>query len=461
MKLATSLLAFALCLAPQAQGQMPDFTRLVRDEGRAVVNVSGAYHGQLQLPAPTLPDVPEDEGLLDFFRRFIEPEAPSELEAFSLGSGFLISEDGYLITNAHVVAGAAREDIVVRLADRREFQAEVIGYDLPSDIALVKIDARGLPHVRIGKPGKLQPGEWVAAIGSPFGFERSVTAGIVSATGRFLPGESTVPFIQTDVAVNPGNSGGPLFNLRGEVVGVNSIILSGSGGYMGLSFAIPIDVAMDVAAQLRGHGKVTRGRIGVRVQELTMDLARALRLAAPLGALVSEVEPGAPAERAGVRVGDVIVGVDGRSVETPGDLLQHAAGAKPGDTMHLRLVRRGATAVATLTVDELRGAQFARRPAAPVEAPDLARLGLWLAPLSTEQRERLMVEGGLMVQRADGPARRAGLQRGDVILSVNGEDASTLDRFRELVAQAGAPGAAALLVQRGGARLFLALRVPQ
>ncbi len=452
------LLAFGLALGfgPVASAQ-PNFTRLVKEEGRAVVNVSAAYQALPQFPAPPAPDVPMDEDLLDLLRRYAEPDEP---QAYPLGSGFLISEDGYIVTNAHVVSSAGRYEILVRLADRREFEAQVVGFDLPSDIALIKIDGRGLPRVRIGKPDRLQPGEWVAAIGSPFGFERSVTAGIVSGKGRYLPGESYVPFIQTDVAVNPGNSGGPLFNLRGEVIGVNSVIMSRSGGYMGLSFAIPIDVAMDVIAQLRASGKVVRGRIGVRLQEVTTDLARALQLAAPAGALVSEVEADSPAEHAGLRAGDVIVDFGGRSIESPGDVLQHAAATKPGDIVRLRVMRKGVAYAAALTVDEPRQAPFLRVPLPRTDTTDLARFGLRVAPLSAEERERLNIKGGVAVQRAEGPAQRAGLQRGDVILSVNGEETATLDAFRSRLAQSLPGGTAALLVQRGGMRQFLALRLP-
>jgi serine protease Do len=454
--------ALVLPCMPAAAADMPDFTRLVAEEGRAVVNISAPAALPEPYPLPSVPELPDDGELYEFLRRFLDPEVPRDPEAYSLGSGFLISEDGYILTNAHVLSDAAPEEIVVRLADRREFDARVIGYDLATDIGLIKIEARGLAQVRIGDPARLQPGEWVAAIGSPFGFERSVTAGIVSAKGRFLPGESFVPFIQTDVAVNPGNSGGPLFNLRGEVVGVNSVILSDSGGYMGLSFAIPIDVAMDVAAQLRAHGKVTRGRIGVRIQELTRDLARALRLPAPAGALVTEVEPEGPADLAGMRAGDVIVRFGGRPVESPADLLQHAASAKPGDRVRVEWLRQGATLAAALTIDELRPMRLgAPRPAPAAEAPALPGLGLRLAPLTPQQRERLGIGEGLLVQRSEGAAQRAGLQRGDIILAVNGEPAGTAARFSALLAKSGPGSTAALLVQRGGVRLFTALRVPR
>ena len=313
----------------------------MRDAGPAVVALTG---GQ----SLVLPDLPlaeeeveadeEDEDpelLRDFLRRFYGPA----LDVRSLGSGFVIDAAGYIITNAHLVA--ERRDIKVRLADRREFEARVIGVDALSDIALIKIEAGGLPPVRIGDPAKLRPGEWVAAIGSPFGFERSVTAGIVSAVNRTLPEESFVPFIQTDVAVNPGNSGGPLFNLQGEVVGVNSMIYSETGSYMGVSFAIPIDVAMDVARQLRASGKVTRGRIGVRLQELTAELARAFRLPDTSGAAVVEVFRRSPAERAALQAGDVIVRFAGKPVESDADLVRLTAAALPGSSVEVELVRFG------------------------------------------------------------------------------------------------------------------------
>ena len=457
MKLILALLAMA-CAPALAQG--PDFTALVRDASAAVVNLSGAQ--SVTYPDLPLADeeeeeekapgiTPEENLLRDYLRRHYG-RAP---ESRSLGSGFIIDAAGYIITNAHLVA--ERRDIRVRLADRREFEGRVVGFDQLSDIALVKIEAAGLAAARIGDPAQLRPGEWVAAIGSPFGFERSITAGIVSAVNRTLPEESFVPFIQTDVAVNPGNSGGPLFNLRGEVVGVNSMIYSETGGYQGVSFAIPIDVAMDVARQLRESGKVRRGRIGVRLQEVSADLARAFRLPAASGAAVVEVFEGSPAERAGVRAGDVIVRFDGKALDSDADLVRLTAAARPGATVPVELYRAGAPLNVRITIAE------SRPPAMPpaLVVPEPEPLGLQLAPLDRKQRERLRIEGGLRVERARDAAQRAGLMRDDIILSVNGTAVSSAEAFRALLTAAGKGATVALLVQRDEARHFLPLRVPR
>jgi serine protease Do len=442
-----------VALAPAA-AQAPDFTALVRDEAAAVVNLSGSSR-------PVLPDLPlaedeeEEEDDAGLLREFLRRRFGFGPEARSLGSGFIIDSSGYIITNAHLVA--ERPEIVVRLADRREFEARIVGVDPLSDIALVKIEASGLPRVRIGDPARLRPGEWVAAIGSPFGFERSVTAGIVSAVGRTLPEESFVPFIQTDVAVNPGNSGGPLFNLSGEVVGVNSVIYSETGGYMGVSFAVPIDVAMDVVGQLRAYGKVTRGRIGVRLQGVSVELAKAFKLPQPSGALVVEVFNGGAAERAAIRPGDVIVRFDGKPVESDADLVRFTAGASPGVTVEVELVRFGEPLQTRVRVDEARAAAMPSAIARSESEP----LGLQLAPLNARQRERLHVEEGLFVERARDAGQRAGLLRGDIILSLNGTRLSTPQDFQRLVASAGRGATIALLVQRDGNRLFLPLRLPR
>jgi serine protease Do len=445
------LLAFFLVVVGSVPAQGPDFTALIRDAGASVVNLTGGLQ-------PVLPDLPlndedvEDPALLrDFLRRYFG-QPP---EARSLGSGFVIDAAGHVMTNAHLVGDG--RDIVVRLADRREFEATVVGVDLLSDIALLRIEASGLQAVKVGDPAKLRPGEWVAAIGSPYGLERSITAGIVSAVGRTLPEESFVPFIQTDVAVNPGNSGGPLFNLRGEVVGVNSVIYSDTGGYQGVSFAIPIDVAMEVAAQLRAHGKVTRGRIGVRLQEVTAELAKAFRLPRASGALVVEVFRGSAAERAAIIPGDVVMRFGGKPVETDADLVRLTAAAKPGSAVEVELVRFGALVAAQVRVDEARPAA---RPATTVE-PGRDLLGLQLAPLTARQRERLRVEGGVVVERPGEGGSRAGLLRGDIILSVNGKSVSSPDVFRALLHAAGKGATVALLVQRDGIRQFVPLRVPR
>src|SRR6266850_1466943 len=350
MRALAALWLAAFCLAAQAQRDLPDFTRLVEDQGNAVVNISTT---QAVRRTGALPQVPgmEDEEVLEFFRRFI-PRQPGpgqpgpgqgqgpapRSESRSLGSGFIISQDGYVLTNAHVVEGA--DEITVKFTDKREFKAKVIGADKRTDIALIKIDATGLPAVRFGDPAKLKVGEWVVAIGSPFGFENTVTAGIVSAKGRSLPQENFVPFIQTDVAINPGNSGGPLFNMRGEVVGINSQIYSRTGGFMGLSFAIPIDVALDVQKQLKEKGRVARGRIGVVIQEVTRDLATSFGLDKPRGALVNSVEKGSPADKAGIEATDIILSFDGKQVDASSDLPRIVGSTRPGSTSTVEVWRK-------------------------------------------------------------------------------------------------------------------------
>jgi len=340
MKVVRAVLALwvsAFCAAlpapafAQTVRELPDFTRLVDDQGNAVVNISTTQAPRRSGATPQVPGM-EDEEVLEFFRRFIPrqqpgPQAPRP-ESRSLGSGFIISADGFILTNAHVVDGA--DEINVRFTDKREFKAKVIGADRRTDIAVIKVDATGLPAVRFGDPTKLKVGEWVVAIGSPFGFENTVTAGIVSAKGRSLPQENFVPFIQTDVAINPGNSGGPLFNMRGEVVGINSQIYSRTGGFMGLSFAIPIDVALDIQKQLREKGRVARGRIGVVIQEVTRDLATSFGLDRPRGALVNSVEKGSPADRSGIEATDIIMRFDGKAVESSSDLPRIVGATRPG-----------------------------------------------------------------------------------------------------------------------------------
>jgi serine protease Do len=444
-------LFFTLLFLPfAAAGQMPDFTLLARDEGAAVVNIGSAY-----VTPPVVPDLPQDDLAREFLERLASGELVPDFEPRPLGSGFVIRADGYIVTGAHVVEDAFNDEVVVRLADRREFVGRVIGIDAQTDIALVKIDADALPQVRIGDPKRLQPGEWVATIGSPFGFERSVTAGIVSAVGRAIPTEAYIPFIQSDVAMNPGNSGGPLFNLRGEVVGVNSLIFSASGGYMGLSFAVPIDVALETVRQLLAHGKVTRGRIGVRLQELTAELARALRLREPAGALVTMVEPSSAALAAGLRAGDVIVRFAGKPVATHVELMRLVAATAPGASVELELLRNGAPSSASVRV---MGPEPER--ARPTDIGSADRLGFQLAPLSDAQRKRLALDHGLLVQRAEGAARRAGLLPGDVILAVNGDATRSLAEFLRAVAKAASGDVVALLVERAGGRAFVPLRIP-
>ena len=457
------LLVFALLLPLVAVGQLPDFTELVDKQGAAVVNVSTT---QTQRSArgngnPQIPNVPEDDPFYEFFRRFIPPNpGPREFESNSLGSGFIISADGYILTNAHVVEAA--DEITVKLTDKREFKAKVIGADRKTDIAVIKIEASGLPRVVIGDPNKLKVGEWVVAIGSPFGFENSVTAGIVSAKGRSLPQENFVPFIQTDVAVNPGNSGGPLFNLKGEVVGINSQIYSRTGGFMGLSFAIPIDVAMDVTNQLKTSGKVSRGRIGVGIQAVTKEMAESFGLPKASGALVNSVEPGSPAEKAGIEVSDVILKFDGKPINSADDLVRYVGSTRPGAKATVELWRNKATRTVQLAVGEMpdeRAAQrqSSRRGKPPAEAQ--TKLGMTLAELTADQRKELKVNGGVLVEDAQGPAARAGIRRGDVILAVNNQNVKTIDEFNKLISQFEKGRSVALLVRRGGGALYIPLRI--
>jgi serine protease Do len=347
-----ALALFALFAQSLAAKELPDFTALVEKQGAAVVNVSTSQLVQNTQGVPAIPGLPEGDPLAELFRRFGSP-MPREQETHSLGSGFIISADGYILTNAHVVDSA--DKITVRLTDQREFKARVIGADRRTDVALLKIEATGLPRVTQGDPAMLKVGEWVVAIGSPFGFDSSVTAGIVSGKGRSLQQENFVPFIQTDVAINPGNSGGPLFNMKGEVVGINSQIYSRSGGYMGLSFAIPIDVAMEVSNQLRATGKVTRGRIGVVIQEVTRELADSFGLHNTSGALISAVEKGGPADRAGIQASDVILKYDGKVVGASRDLPRMVAGTQPGSKVNVQLWRKGATKDVSLTITEMPG----------------------------------------------------------------------------------------------------------
>ncbi|THF67569.1 DegQ family serine endoprotease [Pseudothauera nasutitermitis] len=441
---------------------LPDFTALVERQAAAVVNISTtqAVHSGL----PSLPGFSEADPMFDFFRRFIpgHPRIPrADPEGRSLGSGFLISADGYILTNAHVVDGA--DEILVRLVDKRELPARLIGADPRSDVALLKIDAQGLPHVVLGDPDRLKVGEWVVAIGSPFGFDHSVTAGIVSAKGRTLPDENFVPFIQTDVAINPGNSGGPLFNLRGEVVGINSQIYSRTGGFMGLSFSIPIDVAMAVQAELREAGRVRRGRIGVAIQEVSRELAESFGLPRAAGALVSSVEPGGPAAAAGVEQGDVIVRFGGRAVESSADLPRIVAAIRPGERVELEVVRGGKPRTLSVVLGEWQDDEAvpqARREQRPRGQPN--RIGLVVSQPSAAQRRERGLEHGLLVERAQGPAARAEIQPGDVILAVvsGGRQTPlrTLEEFNRAVGGLKDGQSVTLLVRRGDGASYVSLR---
>jgi serine protease Do len=440
--------------------ELPDFTDLVEKQGAAVVNVSTTQIIRAPQAFQGMPNLPENDPFYEFFRRFA-PQLPREQESQSLGSGFIISADGYILTNAHVVDRA--DKITVRLTDKREFKAKVIGADKRTDVALLKIEAAGLPKVVLGSPDQLKVGEWVLAIGSPFGFDSSVTAGIVSAKGRSLPQENFVPFIQTDVAINPGNSGGPLFNMKGEVVGINSQIYSRSGGYMGLSFSIPIDVAMDVVNQLRTTGKVTRGRIGVSIQEVTRELADSFGLSKAAGALISGVEKAGPADKAGVHPSDVILKFDGKSIASSADLPRIVAATKPGNKVPVQLWRKGSTLEITLMVGEIQDEMTAQRsgkePGSGIASESENRLGLAVSELNEAQKAELQIDGGLLVEDVKGAAARSELQRGDVILAIGNIEIRTVQQFNEVLKKVPQGRNIALLVRRNDGTVYVPIRL--
>ena len=438
--------------APALARALPDFSVLVEQYGPAVVNISTTARVKTQ--AQQFQAEPGDP-LYEFFRRFQNPgpQGGGDSVRRGVGSGFIVSADGYILTNAHVVDDAV--EVTVKLTDNREFQAKVLGVDKRTDVALVKIDAKGLPAVRIGDPSKARVGEWVAAIGSPFGLENTVTAGIISAKSRSLPDETYVPFIQTDVAINPGSSGGPLFNMAGEVIGINSQIYSRTGGYMGLSFAIPIDVAMKVRNDLQKFGKVSRGRLGVTIQPLTQDLADSFGLKKAQGALVSAVEPGGPAEKAGIRAGDIILAVDGHGIDQSIDLPRTIGESRPGTAVKLRIWRQGVTREVSASLGEIPAEKIASAPGNAAEKP--GKLGVAVRPLTAEERKEIGAEGGLLVEAAEGPAGRAGVQPGDVILALNNQPVKNVDQLRRLVDNS--RGSVALLIQREGTKIYVPVRL--
>ncbi|MCY4348663.1 MAG: DegQ family serine endoprotease [Thiotrichales bacterium] len=459
----------AACFTPEpllAQS-LPDFTDLVERNRAVVVNISTTQRRTLPADRPRMPrdleipDLPEDSPLHEFFRRFFGEEGIEQFDARSLGSGFILSEDGFIISNNHVVRNA--DEIIVRLSDRREFIATVVGTDEASDVALLKIDAQGLPVARIDTDYELKVGEWVLAIGSPFGFDYSVTAGIVSAKGRSLPRENYVPFIQTDVAINPGNSGGPLFNLDGQVVGVNSQIFSRTGGFMGLSFAIPIDVAMDVAEQLREKGRVSRGWLGVLIQDVTRELAESFGMDKPQGALVARVLDGSPAERAGFEVGDIVLSFDGHAIERSSELPPIVGRTRAGREVGVGILRNGQAMTLQVTTDELPEEDEIQVATTPgPEGVEARRLGIVVREMTEEERASVdAADRGVVVSSvsAGGPAERAGIREGDLILMLNNRKTTNGDDLSRLVAELPQGKAVSVLVQRQGNPIFLALKL--
>jgi len=445
---------------------LPDFTQLVERDGPTVVNIQAlrSDNGQSSDDGAQTAS-PDNAPLFDFFRRFMpnpndsgdsQDQQPSD--SISYGSGFILSADGYIMTNAHVVSGSSQIKVV--LTDKREMKAKLVGLDKRTDVALLKVDAADLPVVKIGNPDLLKPGEWVAAIGAPFGFDNSVTAGIVSAKGRTLPDETYVPFIQTDVAINPGNSGGPLFNLRGEVVGINSQIYSRSGGFMGISFAIPINIAMTVADQIKANGKVSRGQLGVSIQEVTQELGQSFGLAQPHGALVVRVEPQSPAAKAGIQAGDIILQINDRKIQSSKDLPMLVGSMQPGARVKLRIWRRSSELKLEATLGELNNDPAVQSQQADPAVPQsfqFGKLGLIVSEIPASQLTQFGLRGGLLVEKSQGLAARSGLQGGDVIIGLNQTEITSVKSFER--ALSAAKGSAALLVRRMSDTLYIPLRL--
>ncbi|MFP4609813.1 MAG: DegQ family serine endoprotease [Thiohalophilus sp.] len=454
--------------------KLPDFTELAEKNSPAVVNISTTQkisreHGMP--PGFNVPEFPEGSPFGDLFKHFFGEEGPpggggqpEEFENQSLGSGFIISDDGYIVTNYHLVKDA--EEITVRLSDRRELKAEIIGSDKRSDMALLKVDAKDLPVVTIGNSEKLKVGEWAMAIGSPFGFDHSVSVGVISAINRNLPSENYVPFIQTDVAINPGNSGGPLFNLDGEVVGINSQILTRSGGFMGLSFAIPIDVAMDVVEQLKSKGKVSRGWLGILIQDVNRELAESFGMKKPMGAVVLRVLPDGPAEKAGLKEGDVVVEFAGKTIHRQSDLPLAVAAHPVGKEAKVKIIREGKTRHLTVKIGELPPEEELAQTS-PEQAPsqgESATLGMVLQDLTREQRKKLDIDdkrGVLVKEVGEGPAAEAEVRPGDVILMVNHQNITSRKQFEKLVSNLPRDKLLPMLVQRGKAPLFMTIRIEE
>ena len=447
---------------------LPDFTELAEKHGAEVVNISVTQVTRADVGGMPFPGMEGDEQMQEFFKRFGIPLMPGmpgqggspqpDYKSQSLGSGFIITSDGYILTNAHVVNEA--DEVIVKLSDKREFKAKIIGVDKRTDVALVKIDATGLPKVTIGDPAKLKVGEWVAAIGSPFGLENTMTAGIVSAKGRALPQENFVPFIQTDVAINPGNSGGPLFNLAGEVVGINSQIYSRSGGSMGLSFSIPIDVAIEVSNQLKASGKITRGWLGIAIQELTKELAESFGMKNTNGALVAGVEKNGPADKGGLEAGDVITKFDGKAIMASSDLPRAVGAAKPGKIAAVEILRKGSAKTLNIGVGEMPtdSVEVAQNNKAAPKA-EANKIGLTLRELTVAQKKKLNGKNGLLVLESVGAAAQAGIRRGDVILGLNNSESQSVEQFNKQINAVAIGKTVAVLVQRGENTLYVPIKV--
>ncbi len=431
-----------------AAAALPDMSGIVARNSPSVVNISVSGTRKGSAADPGHPQLDDDESVQEFFRRFRIPQNRGDAPTRGLGSGFIVSADGTILTNAHVVDGA--EEVIVKLTDKREFKAKVLGLDTASDVAVLKIDAKDLPAVKIGTAANTRVGEWVLAIGSPFGFESSASAGIVSAHSRSLPDGSYVPFIQTDVAVNPGNSGGPLFNMTGEVIGINSQIYSRSGGYQGLSFAIPIEVAMNVERQIVTNGKVQRGRLGVSIQEVNQSLADSFGLKKPAGALVGSVDKDSAAAKAGLEPGDVILAINGKDITSSSELPAIVSAMTPGEQAKLQVWRKGGTRQIDVQIGKFNDDKLASS-----DTPEAAkgRLGVVVRPLTPEEQRRAEVSNGVVVQNVAGAAAKAGIKPGDIVLSVNGEAITSTEQLRNLVTKA--EKRIAILVDRGNARIFI------
>ena len=465
-----SLSAIFVCLAmytglAHARSALPDFTELVDKHSKAVVNISTRQKIKRQNglpPGMEMPEFPEGTPWNDFFKKFFGDEGGSEeFDAQSLGSGFIIDRDGYIITNNHVVKDA--EEIIVRLKDRRELMAEVVGQDPRSDIALLKIEGDALPVVNVGNSDRLKVGEWVMAIGSPFGFDHSVSAGVVSAMGRTLPQESYVPFIQTDVAINPGNSGGPLFNLEGEVVGINSQIYSRTGGFMGLSFAIPINVAMDVVNQLKDKGKVSRGWLGVLIQDVNRELAESFKMKKPMGAVVLKVLEDSPAIKAGIKVGDVIIKFGDKTIHRWTDLPLAVGSSHVGTSEKVIVIREGKRKTLKVRIDELPSEKQLADISESKKKTSSNKLGMSVEDITTDEKKRKGTDNkGVRVKSVeDGPALTAGIRRGDILLMINNEEITSVDVFNEVVKALEKGKSVPVLVQRNNSPVFLALKVSE